>query len=279
MSLYRRAPGFISLAGMALLSVGLLASTAQATPNSVVQSSVSRGESTRASTLGGNAVCINQEAQTWKVDWTFETERDGNDVVILSSTTDAYSAGEHLMPPADMPDGNIVPVAHADAASFHTGQNSVTQTLTYQLLPQEGTGFPIGTISATVTYPCALQATTTTTEKATTTTAEVTTTTAEVTTTTAEVTTTTAKSTTTSSTPTTIQKATSTTAAAPVSTVAPTSSLAPKSTVLAVTVATKGTLPSTGSSSGSIFALGVALTLGGLTLVRIDRKRNVSPTI
>ena len=268
MSLYRRVPAFISLAGMTLVSVGLLASTAQATPNSVVTSSVSLGESTRASTLGGNAVCINQEAQTWQVNWTFETERDGNDVVILSSTTDAYSAGEHLMNPADMPDGNIVPVAHADAASFHTGQGSVTQTLTYQLLPQEGTGFPVGMISATVTYPCALKATTTTTEKATTTTAEVTTTSSSST-----------SSSSTSSTSTTIERATTTTTPAPISTVAASSSLAPKSTVLAVTVATKGPLPATGSASGSIFALGVALTLGGLTLVRIDRKRNASPAV
>jgi LPXTG-motif cell wall-anchored protein len=135
-----------------------------------------------------------------------------------------------------------------------------------------------GTDKVVLSHTCSgVTTTTTTTEKATTTTEKATTTTEKATTTTEKATTTTEKATTTT------DEATTTTDEATTTTDEATTTIASKTVSTAVaaggpttapttTLALATQLPATGSSSWTLFFVGLASALGGLGLIRVSRR-------
>jgi hypothetical protein len=201
-----------------------------------------------SSSLTGAASC-NTTTGTWSIAWTFSYTSDAPSlaVTVVSASAGGIVPGVKTITAAQTTPATFATVTFPGTSTGHANGASITQTVNYEV-PTFGTGVPIKvSLAETVVTPttgCVADPTTTTTSSTTsapTTTAAPTTTVAAVVTTQELVTTTTAKATTTT-----------------------------KAAVLAATA-----LPSTGSNSGMVIAVGFAFGIVGVTLVRMDRKRKL----
>jgi LPXTG-motif cell wall-anchored protein len=257
MSLYKRVPRLIALAAACMLGVVSAGHEASAGTTHSVTVDVTgneAAESPRPATLSASAICDDEASGAWHVSWSFSAMRDGNDVLILSSSlpVEVWASGAHLMPAGTMPDFSQWPLAQSSAMSLQHGAASVTETLGFRLLP-DGIGQPYNdaTISLTIDSPCPAPAETTTTMV----------------------------STTDATTPSTSTSVSTSAAAEPVAaavsttTVAKTTTTAKKTIVASEAVAA---LPTTGAATANFAVIALAALFTGVALVAVDRKRRRS---
>jgi LPXTG-motif cell wall-anchored protein len=244
----KKRAGILAAAVVAAVGFGTMGHTAQAaTVNPPETVEYPGGFPLRASLASSAITCTDPAAGTWTANWTLNVTTDAPGL----TTTLASATAGGLTPETKIGSAttNVVPRTSFTGAGSYTGTATITQTVVYSTsvtvntspTPLAGTNT---TLTATVDSPClasAITTPTTTTTLAPTTTVAPTTTQAAAVTTQALATTTTAKATTTT-----------------------------KAAVLAASA-----LPSTGSNSGTLIAVGLAFGIAGITLVRMDRKRKL----
>jgi LPXTG-motif cell wall-anchored protein len=241
----KKRAGILAAAVIAAVGFGTMGHTAQAATAPGEDGESVSGYTVAYALSGVASTCTDPGTGTFSIAWTFNTNADSPGYkTVLSSA----SAGG-LVPATVV--GGVVPAAKPrtslTGSATYTSTATITQTIVFlgtvtNNVPADVPGIKT-TLTATVDSPC----------KATDITVPTTTTTLAPTTTTAAPTTTQAAPTTTAAV-TTTAKATTTTKAA----------------VLAATA-----LPSTGSNSGMVIAVGFAFGIAGVTLVRMDRKRKL----
>jgi LPXTG-motif cell wall-anchored protein len=244
----KKRAGILAAVVVAAVGFGTMGHTAQAATVNPPPNSESVGGYPLTATLASSAVtCTDPAAGTWTANWTLNvtTDAPGLSTTLTSATAGGLTPATQVGPASTI----VVPRTTFTGTGSYTGTATITQTVVYvanvtvNVVPFARVGTNT-TLTATVDSPClatAITTPTTTTTLAPTTTAAPTTTVAAVVTTQAQVTTTTAKATTTT-----------------------------KAAVLAATA-----LPSTGSNTGMVIAVGFAFGIAGVTLVRMDRKRKL----
>jgi LPXTG-motif cell wall-anchored protein len=244
----KKRAGILAAAVVAVAGFGIMGHTAQAaTVNPDAPREFPGGYPLDASLASSAVTCTDPAAGTWTANWTLivTTDAPGLSTTLTSATAGGLTPGTQV----GSPTASVVPRTSFTGTGSYTGTATISQTVVYAAnvtvntspTPITGTNT---TLTATVDSPClasAITIPTTTTTLAPTTTAAPTTTVAAVVTTQALATTTTAKATTTT-----------------------------KAAVLA-----SSALPSTGSNSGMVIAVGFAFGIAGVTLVRMDRKRKL----
>jgi LPXTG-motif cell wall-anchored protein len=235
----KKRAGILAAAVVAAVGFGTMGHTAQAATVNGTNSEVVDGYLIDYSLSGVASTCTDPTTGTFSIAWTFNTNADSPKYkTVLTSASAGGLAPSTVV-------GGVVPAAKPrtslTGSATYTSTATITQTIAFvgtvtNNAPADFAG-TITALTATVDSPC----------KATDITVPTTTTLAPTTTQAAAVTTQALATTTTA-------KATTTTKAA----------------VLAASA-----LPSTGSNSGTLIAVGFAFGIAGVTLVRMDRKRKL----
>jgi LPXTG-motif cell wall-anchored protein len=241
----KKRAGILAAAVVAAVGFGTMGHTAQAATVNGTNSEVVDGYLIDYSLSGVTSTCTDPTTGTFSIAWTFNTNADSPKYkTVLTSASAGGLAPSTVV-------GGVVPAAKPrtslTGSATYTSTATITQTIAFvgtvtNNAPADFAG-TITALTATVDSPC----------KATDITVPTTTTTLAPTTTVA---------------PTTTQAAAVTTQALVTTTVNATTTT--KAAVLAASA-----LPSTGSNSDTLIAVGFAFGIAGITLVRMDRKRKL----
>ncbi len=238
----KKRAGILAAVVVAAVGFGTMGHTAQAVTAPDNRTEFINGYKVDYSLSGVASTCTDPTTGTFSIAWTFNTDADspGYKSVLTSASAGGLAPGTKV----GAADAAAKPRTSFSGSATYTSTGTITQTIVFAGTVTNNTPADFfgdtTTLTATVDSPCnATDITVPTTTLAPTTTVAPTTTQAAVTTTQAAVTTTAGTTTTTAK------------------------------------VLASSALPSTGSNSGMLIAVGFAFGIVGVTLVRMDRKRKL----